>query len=115
MSFIDRHLGPRETDLDFMLKTVGYDSLGALVDAVVPDSIRMDSPLDLPAPLTELQAQAKIAEYAALNEVKAQMIGAGYYDCITPAVLRRNILENPGWYTSYTCLLYTSPSPRDRG
>ncbi len=102
MSFIDRHLGPRETDLDFMLKTVGYDSLGALVDAVVPDSIRMDSPLDLPAPLTELQAQAKIAEYAALNEVKAQMIGAGYYDCITPAVLRRNILENPGWYTSYT-------------
>lgn len=102
MSFIDRHLGPRPSDQETMLKTLGYPSLGALIDQVIPASIRIKEDLALPAPLTELEAQQKLASYADLNQVKQQMIGAGYYDTITPAVIRRNILENPGWYTSYT-------------
>lgn len=102
MSFIDRHLGPRSADAEQMLSTLGYDSLGALMDAVVPERIRLRADLPLPEPLTEQDALAKIAGYAAKNKVYAQMIGAGYYDAVTPAVLRRNILENPGFYTSYT-------------
>ena len=102
MSFIDRHLGPRSADAEQMLGTLGYDSLGALMDAVVPEQIRLRADLPLPEPLTEQDALAKIAGYAAKNKVYAQMIGAGYYDAVTPAVLRRNILENPGFYTSYT-------------
>ena len=102
MSFIDRHLGPRSADAEQMLETLGYSSLDALMDAVVPSQIRLDGDLQLPAPLSEHEAQAKIAGYAAKNKVLAQMIGAGYYDAVTPAVLRRNILENPGFYTSYT-------------
>ena len=102
MSFIDRHLGPRSADAEQMLETLGYFSLDALMDAVVPSQIRLDGELQLPAPLSEHEAQAKIAGYAAKNKVLAQMIGAGYYDAVTPAVLRRNILENPGFYTSYT-------------
>ena len=102
MSFIDRHLGPRSADAEQMLSTLGYDSLGALMDAVVPEQIRLRADLPLPEPLTEQDALAKIAGYADKNKVYAQMIGAGYYDAVTPAVLRRNILENPGFYTSYT-------------
>ncbi|HJD50882.1 MAG TPA: glycine dehydrogenase (aminomethyl-transferring), partial [Candidatus Rothia avistercoris] len=102
MSFIDRHLGSRSNDQETMLSVLGYDSLGALINEVIPSNIRLEGDLNLPAPLTELEAQNKIASYAAQNQVKHQMIGAGYYDAITPAVIRRNILENPGWYTSYT-------------
>ena len=102
MSFIDRHLGPRSSDAEQMLETLGYSSLDALMDAVVPSQIRLDGELQLPAPLSEHEALSKIAGYAAKNKVLAQMIGAGYYDAVTPAVLRRNILENPGFYTSYT-------------
>ncbi|MGZ2398832.1 aminomethyl-transferring glycine dehydrogenase [Rothia sp. 110740021-2] len=102
MSFIERHLGPRSADAEQMLETLGYSSLDALMDAVVPSQIRLDGDLQLPAPLSEHEAQVKIAGYAAKNKVLAQMIGAGYYDAVTPAVLRRNILENPGFYTSYT-------------
>ena len=102
MSFIDRHLGPRSADAEHMLKALGYDSLGALMDDAVPPQIRLHGELDLPDPLTEQDALAKIAEYAAENKVYTQMIGEGYYDAVTPAVLRRNILENPGFYTSYT-------------
>jgi len=72
------------------------------MDAVVPEQIRLRADLPLPEPLTEQDALAKIAGYADKNKVYAQMIGAGYYDAVTPAVLRRNILENPGFYTSYT-------------
>ena len=102
MSFIDRHLGPRSADAEQMLETLGYSSLDALMDAVVPSQIRLDGELQLPAPLSEHEALSKITGYAAKNKVLAQMIGAGYYDAVTPAVLRRNILENPGFYTSYT-------------
>lgn len=102
MSFIDRHLGPRSADAEQMLETLGYSSLDALMDAVVPSQIRLDGELQLPAPLSEHEALSKIAGYAAKNKILAQMIGAGYYDAVTPAVLRRNILENPGFYTSYT-------------
>ena len=102
MSFIERHLGPRSADAEQMLETLGYSSLDALMDAVVPSQIRLDGELQLPAPLSEHEALSKIAGYAAKNKVLVQMIGAGYYDAVTPAVLRRNILENPGFYTSYT-------------
>lgn len=102
MTFIDRHLGPNAADTEQMLDALGYESLASLIDAVVPSQIRLDGELNLPAPLSEHEAQTKIAEYASENTVYAQMIGAGYYDAITPPVIRRNILENPGWYTSYT-------------
>ncbi|MFW0118449.1 aminomethyl-transferring glycine dehydrogenase [Rothia sp. P5764] len=102
MSFLDRHLGPRSADQESMLSALGYESLSDLINEVIPANIRLADDLNLPAPLSEHQAQQKIASYAALNQVKHQMIGAGYYDAITPAVIRRNILENPGWYTSYT-------------
>ncbi|MFW0109960.1 aminomethyl-transferring glycine dehydrogenase [Rothia sp. P13129] len=102
MLFIDRHLGPRAEDLRAMLSTIGYDSLSALIADVVPANIRMEQELNLPEPLSEEQAHKKLREYASHNILKTQMIGAGYYDSVTPAVLRRNILENPGWYTSYT-------------
>ncbi|MEU4206926.1 aminomethyl-transferring glycine dehydrogenase [Rothia terrae] len=102
MSFTDRHLGPNENETAQMLSDLGYESLDKLIDAVVPSQIRLDADLNLPEALSEHEAQAKLAEYAAQNDVYAQMIGAGYYDAVTPPVLRRNILENPGWYTSYT-------------
>ena len=101
MSFIERHLGPRSADAEQMLETLGYSSLDALMDAVVPSQIRLDGDLQLPAPLSEHEAQAKIAGYAAKNKVLAQMIGAGYYAPVTPAVLRRNILA---WLSGLTNL-----------
>nr|WP_318244403.1 aminomethyl-transferring glycine dehydrogenase [Oerskovia merdavium] len=85
-----------------MLAELGYDSLDALVDAAVPDSIRTDRPLDLPAARTETEVLADLRAIAAKNVVKRQMIGLGYYGTITPPVIRRNVLESPAWYTAYT-------------
>ena len=81
MSFIDRHLGPRSADAEQMLETLGYSSLDALMDAVVPSQIRLDGELQLPAPLSEHEAQAKIAGYAAKNKVLAQMIWCRILRC----------------------------------
>ncbi|MHA7134437.1 aminomethyl-transferring glycine dehydrogenase [Oerskovia turbata] len=107
-----RHLGPRPVTADSaaapsgevatMLAELGYDSLDALIDAAVPDSIRTDRPLDLPAARTETEALADLRAIAAKNVVKRQMIGLGYYGTITPPVIRRNVLESPAWYTAYT-------------
>jgi glycine dehydrogenase len=85
-----------------MLKLLGYPSLEAMVDAAVPKAIRLAKPLQLPAARSEHEALAALKEIASQNQVCRSFIGMGYYDCITPAVIQRNILENPGWYTQYT-------------
>ncbi|WGH93174.1 aminomethyl-transferring glycine dehydrogenase [Auritidibacter ignavus] len=101
-SFITRHLGPTAQDVQTMLDTVGYASIEDLVDAAVPEDIRITEPLNLPAPLSEEQAQDRLREMAGKNQVKTQMIGQGFYNTFTPAVIRRNVVENPTWYTAYT-------------
>jgi len=100
--FIHRHLGPRRDDLPAMLEVVGARSLDELVDKAIPAAIRMDGRLALPAPLTESEALADLAELAEQNRVFRSYIGMGYYGTLTPRVIQRNILENPGWYTQYT-------------
>ncbi|GAA4603122.1 aminomethyl-transferring glycine dehydrogenase [Actinoallomurus liliacearum] len=100
--FADRHIGPSHTDRDEMAGAVGFPSVQALVDAAVPTAIRTDRPLDLPPALTEVEALARLRELAAENQVLTSMIGLGYYGTVTPGVILRNVLENPGWYTAYT-------------
>ncbi|RKW70208.1 aminomethyl-transferring glycine dehydrogenase [Galactobacter caseinivorans] len=100
--FADRHIGPQGDDREEMLAALGYSSLDALVDAAVPASIRAKRPLDLAAPLSEDEALARLKEYAGRNVQRAQMIGQGFFDTLTPAVIRRNVVENPAWYTAYT-------------
>ena len=101
-NFGHRHLGPRESGVAEMLDALGYDSLDALTTAAMPENIVQKEPLVLPDALTETQAQARLRELAAKNTVKKSMIGQGFYDTITPAGIRRNGVENPGWYTAYT-------------
>ncbi|MFG0284863.1 MAG: aminomethyl-transferring glycine dehydrogenase [Phycisphaerales bacterium JB039] len=100
--FAPRHLGPSDADIDAMLDLLGFDSLDALTDAAVPAAIRSDRPLDLPAALTESEALARLRACAGQNQVFRSFIGMGYSGTITPGVILRNILENPGWYTQYT-------------
>ena len=100
--FIGRHIGPSEDEIDEMLAEVGQASLESLIDGAVPGVIRSDAPLDLPGPRTEAEAQAQLRAYAARNRPLKSFIGMGYYGTITPPVIRRNVLENPGWYTAYT-------------
>ncbi|MGN8244435.1 aminomethyl-transferring glycine dehydrogenase [Cellulomonas soli] len=102
VDFSDRHIGPRGTETDRMLAVVGYDSLDALVDAAVPAAIRTDRPLDLPPARSEEQVLADLRAIAGRNRVMTSMIGQGYSDTVTPAVIRRNVLESPAWYTAYT-------------
>ncbi len=102
VSFPDRHLGPRETDVRSMLATLGYPSLEALIDTVVPADIRRRAPLDLPAAASEPDALRELAERAAGNQVWRSYLGLGYAGCHVPGVIQRNVLENPGWYTAYT-------------
>ena len=102
-SFVDRHIGARrQSDVDAMLKAVGYDTVDALVDTAVPKDIRQDSDLALGAALSEVEVLAELRKLAAKNKTAVQMIGQGYYDTLTPPVIRRNILEAPAWYTAYT-------------
>ncbi|MGZ4662769.1 MAG: glycine dehydrogenase (aminomethyl-transferring), partial [Arthrobacter sp.] len=102
-SFVDRHIGARrQADVDTMLKAVGYDTVDALVDTAVPKDIRQDSDLALAAALSEVEVLAELRKLAAKNKTAVQMIGQGYYDTVTPPVIRRNILEAPAWYTAYT-------------
>jgi len=99
--FTKRHIGPSDHDIVDMLSLIGVKSLDALLDQGVPDSIRSDQDLT-DAPLTERQALDTLSALAAENTVMKSMIGMGYYDCHMPSVIQRNVLENPGWYTSYT-------------
>ncbi len=85
-----------------MLDALGYDSLANLIDSAVPEQIRSSQPLDLPTARSEQQVLADLRTLSERNETRVQMIGLGYSDTITPAVLRRNMLESPAWYTAYT-------------
>ena len=137
--FVARHIGPGDDDLDHMLETIGASSLDDLIARAVPQTIAQQRPLALDAAPSEAAVLAELREKASRNAVLTSMIGLGYYGTHTPGVIKRNILENPAWYTAYTpyqpeisqgrleallnfqtvvtdltgCLLYTSPSPRD--
>ena len=100
--FLWRHIGPRPEDIEEMLKVVGVQSLDELIEQTVPASIRLKEPLDLSAPLTESEFFARMKKVASKNKLYRSFIGQGYYDTILPAVIQRNVLENPAWYTSYT-------------
>ncbi len=100
--FVNRHIGPRPDDIDQMLEQVGYKTLNAFLDDVIPSHIRLNQPLDIGAGHTEHEALQILKDIASHNEVYRSFIGMGYYNCIPPPIIQRNILENPGWYTAYT-------------
>lgn len=97
-----RHIGPRREEIDNMLSTIGVATIEELVDKTVPASIRLKKKLDLPEGITEFEFSRHIDKLAAKNKVFRSYIGQGYYNTIVPAVIRRNVFENPGWYTAYT-------------
>ena len=100
--FVSRHVGPRPEEIEHMLEVVGHDSLEALIDAAVPPAIRSTDPLSIQAAPSEQAVIAELRELASHNRVLTSMIGLGYYGTQTPPVVKRNILENPAWYTAYT-------------
>ncbi len=100
--FESRHIGPNEQETEEMLKAVKAKSLEELIDQTIPSNIRLKEPLHLPDALTEADFLASFRELAARNKAFKSFIGAGYYGTVTPGVILRNILENPGWYTAYT-------------
>jgi glycine dehydrogenase len=100
--FATRHIGPSDDEQARMLEVVGFASVADLVAVAVPEAIRMKDGLTLPPAAGEAEAIAELRALAARNQVRTTMIGLGYHDTITPAVIRRNLLENPGWYTAYT-------------
>jgi len=101
-NFEKRHIGINNTTLPEMLSIVGVSSLDDLIEKTVPKSILLDSPLNLPKGISEYDFLKEMDAHAAKNKVYKTYIGLGYYDCIVPSVIKRNILENPGWYTAYT-------------
>src|SRR5690348_1316115 len=101
-SFARRHIGPSARNIEAMLETVGAKSLGELISETLPSSIRQKSPLDLGPALSETEALAHMGELAEQNQLFTSLIGQGYSGTILPAVIQRNILENPAWYTAYT-------------
>src|SRR5437764_11783129 len=101
-TFADRHIAPNADEVAQMLRELDFENLDALLDATVPKNIRLDRPLELPKAKSENEALAELRALASKNKVARSFIGAGYSDCITPPVIQRNILENPGWYTAYT-------------
>ena len=101
-AFADRHVGPNAADVRTMLATLGVPSLETLISQTVPQSIRLDRPLNLPAPASEAEALAELSEKMGRNKVLKSFIGAGYYGVNVPPVIQRNMFENPAWYTAYT-------------
>ena len=101
-TFVHRHVGPTDADLQEMLATLGLQSLDALIDGAVPAEIRLRRRLALGGPRGEHEVLAELRTLAGRNQVFRSFIGMGYYDCVTPPVIQRNVLENPGWYTQYT-------------
>jgi glycine dehydrogenase len=101
-SFQSRHIGPDRAARDAMLKTIGVRSLDELIEQTIPSGIRLTSPLDSPAAESEAAYLRRLSEIAARNVTSRSYIGMGYYDCVTPSVILRNVFENPGWYTPYT-------------
>ena len=100
--FVRRHIGPNASETAAMLAEIGRPSLAALADAAVPSAIRLTTPLTQPIAKAEYEALAELRSIAVQNQVFRSLIGMGYYDTITPPVIQRNVLENPGWYTQYT-------------
>lgn len=100
--FVTRHIGPRDHEIDVMLNKIGVSSLDELMEQTIPQNIRLKTELQLEEGLSERKYYRKILELASKNKVFNTYIGMGYYDTITPAVILRNVLENPAWYTSYT-------------
>lgn len=100
--FVDRHIGPDENDIKKMLGVIGVKSLDELIEKTLPKSIRLKDKLELTEPMTEYELLLHLKSIASKNKVFKNYIGLGYYPTITPGVIRRNILENPGWYTQYT-------------
>ncbi len=100
--FIQRHIGPTANQQKKMAESLGYETLEDLIEATVPQAIRRDRPMNLPSAQTEQAVIAKLRSHADQNVVNKSFIGTGYYDTYTPAVIQRNVLENPGWYTAYT-------------
>src|SRR5687767_12917920 len=101
-SFVSRHIGPRAEDVAEMLRALRVSSLGDLIDETVPPSIRLSGNLELGPGKPEHELLAEARALAGKNRILRSFIGMGYHDCITPPVILRNILENPGWYTAYT-------------
>ncbi len=101
-TFADRHIGPSDGPIQEMLGTLGLSSLDALIQATVPEKIRLSHPLNLPVAQSEEEMLTELRGISAKNHLFRSFIGMGYYDCITPPVIIRNILENPAWYTQYT-------------
>src|SRR2546429_443402 len=101
-SFQRRHIGPSESEARDMLRELGFENLDALIDATVPKNIRLDRELNLPTAKSENDALAELRATSKKNKIAKSFLGAGYSDSITPPVIQRNILENPGWYTAYT-------------
>jgi len=100
--FLNRHLGPADSDLDKMLKVIGVNSIDQLIDETIPENIRLQKEIDLPEGMSEHEYLIHLRQLAARNKLYKTYIGLGYYGTITPPVIIRNVLENPGWYTSYT-------------
>ena len=100
--FLDRHVGSDGPEIRTMLETLGLSSLDELVEQTVPASIRLDRPLDLPAGITERELQHRVRQLGKLNKLYRSYLGMGYYGTVVPGVIKRNVLENPGWYTQYT-------------
>jgi glycine dehydrogenase len=101
-SFETRHIGPNDDDIGQMLTVLGFDNLDELIDATIPAAIRLNRPLQLESGKGEYELLQELKEIAQQNQVFRSFIGMGYHNCITPTVIQRNILENPGWYTQYT-------------
>lgn len=101
-NFINRHNGPRANEIAGMLKTIGAQSLETLIDETLPTAIRLPKPLNLPQAMNEYEYLTHLKQLGSKNKIFKSYIGQGYYNAITPGVIQRNILENPGWYTSYT-------------
>ena len=114
--FHNKHIGPKDKSIEQMLDALGEQSLNSLTEKIVPKNIlEIDEESIGNASFSENEILDYMKTIGKKNKLYRSLIGQGYYDTITPNVILRNILENPGWYTQYTpCLLYTSPSPRDK-
>src|SRR5579872_425142 len=100
--FPSRHIGPSPDERDRMLRAIGAPSLDALIDEAIPASIRLKAPLKLPAPEPEHEYLRRLTQIARRNKIHRSYIGLGYHDTVTPSVILRMVMENPGWYTPYT-------------
>ena len=102
MTFANRHIGPRNADVDKMLRTIDAADMNELIEQTIPESILFGRELELAEAVSEVEALADLADLAGRNRVMRSLIGQGYYDTLTPSVILRNVIEDPGWYTAYT-------------